>query len=248
MRAALLCASLCLAGCSATGEPDRKLGSATTQENLKKIAEAIRAHHANLLGARMPRAITDKEGRPLLSWRVAILPFLGDNERLLAGKFHRDEPWDSPHNLSLLSLMPTAYRMSNDPAADGYKTCCLLPVGRHAIFPSGPPPYPTIRPEWCAVVVEADESAAVPWTKPGDLEMGDAALPSGLGGRRQGRLLIGTWGGYGAELDFASDPKAVVEHYVRIPHLGGGGGASTLDGVQIRTRTVYTRYIITRTR
>ena len=63
-------------------------------------------------GSLPPAAITDKDGRPLLSWRVAILPFL-DRSSLYA-KFHLDEPWDSPHNLSLLDAMPNVYACPSD--------------------------------------------------------------------------------------------------------------------------------------
>ena len=56
-----------------------------------------------------PAAIYSKDGKPLLSWRVAILPYLGlDN---LYKQFHLDEPWDSPHNIKL-SAMPVAVYLS----------------------------------------------------------------------------------------------------------------------------------------
>jgi hypothetical protein len=42
-----------------------------------------------------------------LSWRVALLPFLG--EQSLYSEFHHDEPWDSPHNQSLVSRMPKVF-------------------------------------------------------------------------------------------------------------------------------------------
>ena len=49
-------------------------------------------------------AICDASGKPLLSWRVAILPGLEQGN--LYKQFRLDEPWDSPHNLTLLPLMP----------------------------------------------------------------------------------------------------------------------------------------------
>ena len=54
-----------------------------------------------------PAAICDKNGKPLLSWRVAILPYLDENK--LYKQFHLDEPWDSPHNLPLAAKMPDIY-------------------------------------------------------------------------------------------------------------------------------------------
>src|SRR5947209_6417242 len=43
-----------------------------------------------------PSASYDPHGKPLLSWRVAILPFI--DEKALYDQFHQDEAWDSPHN------------------------------------------------------------------------------------------------------------------------------------------------------
>ena len=55
----------------------------------------------------LPPAYTSKDGKPLLSWRVAILLFM--RERKLYRKFHLDEPWDSTHNKQLVSEMPELY-------------------------------------------------------------------------------------------------------------------------------------------
>ncbi len=54
-----------------------------------------------------PANIVDEIGTPLLSWRVAILPFIGQKE--LYEKFHLDESWDSPHNTQLIAEMPYIY-------------------------------------------------------------------------------------------------------------------------------------------
>jgi hypothetical protein len=52
-------------------------------------------------------AIYSKDGQPLLSWRVALLPYLEEQE--LYNQFHLDEPWDSPHNIQLLARRPDLY-------------------------------------------------------------------------------------------------------------------------------------------
>ena len=75
--------------------------------NLKQIALAL-LNYESTSGAFPPRVIEDRLGRPLLSWRVAILPLL-EGKRDLYDKFHLDEPWDSPHNRSLIDQMPSAY-------------------------------------------------------------------------------------------------------------------------------------------
>ena len=42
--------------------------------------------------------------------RVLILPHLGDDEAALFKEFRLDEPWDGPHNRTLLDRMPKAVR------------------------------------------------------------------------------------------------------------------------------------------
>jgi hypothetical protein len=61
-----------------------------------------------------PADIRDKDGKPLLSWRVAILPYLEQQE--LYKQFRLTEPWDSEHNLKLLARMPEVYRVGFEPA------------------------------------------------------------------------------------------------------------------------------------
>ena len=50
------------------------------------------------------------ESRSGLSWRVHLLPYLGEHK--LYRKFHLDEAWDSPHNQRLLDKMPAIYQVS----------------------------------------------------------------------------------------------------------------------------------------
>ena len=52
---------------------------------------------------KFPSDITDAEGNPLLSWRVALLPSMGSAGVELYSKFKTDEPWDSETNAALLN-------------------------------------------------------------------------------------------------------------------------------------------------
>ena len=61
--------------------------------NLKQIALAM--HNYVSANNKFPRSASLSEtGKPLLSWRVAILPYLEQQD--LYNKFNLDEPWDSP--------------------------------------------------------------------------------------------------------------------------------------------------------
>ena len=63
-----------------------------------------------------PAATTDGADKPLLSWRVAILPFL--EQQPLYEQFHLDEPWDSPHNKTLIEQMPQVYAIPGSPTKE----------------------------------------------------------------------------------------------------------------------------------
>ena len=79
--------------------------SAASQNNLKKIGLGIHNHH-DVIGT-LPSNSYDMQGRPLLSWRVHLLPYI--NEDFLYKQFNLNEPWDSPTNKPLLSRMPAIY-------------------------------------------------------------------------------------------------------------------------------------------
>lgn len=112
-----------------------------------------------------------RDGKPLLSWRVHLLPFLEQDP--LYGMFKLDEPWDSPHNIKLLDHMPDLYKSLDYPGL-GHKTVILGMGGPSGIFALGEsrdaPRAVRSRdiPSLFAValVVMAQPEKAVLWTKP----------------------------------------------------------------------------------
>ena len=156
---------------------------------LKQLAIAMHNYADTFKGrnaARLPAVANfDKQGKPLLSWRVHLLPFVGAND--LYRQFHLDEPWDSAHNKKLLARMPEVYQGPNRKLNGEGKTIYLLPVGKDAVFKDGPegPRMPADFPDGTSntiFLVEADDAHAVPWTKPGDLKIDREHPQRGLGG------------------------------------------------------------------
>src|SRR5579864_4298897 len=90
------------------GIPQTAHGSSTYGawvNNLRMMAEAIWDYHDTY--KTLPADIVDAEGKPLLSWRVRLLPFIEQNN--LYKEFKLDEPWDSPHNRELTRKIPHTY-------------------------------------------------------------------------------------------------------------------------------------------
>jgi hypothetical protein len=78
-----------------------------SNNNLRQMALAM-INFSDATGGGLPaNAIVDKAGKPLLSWRVAILPYIEENPVYM--QFKLDEPWDSKHNKKLLERMPKIY-------------------------------------------------------------------------------------------------------------------------------------------
>lgn len=108
----------------------------------------------------------------LLSWRVHLLPFLGQMK--LYREFHLDEPWNSAHNLRLIPRIPVAYQVPAPPGeASAAGTTCYLAVMANEVFSGAHESHHRgSSVEWnnVTIVVQVGPAAAVPWTKPEEWE------------------------------------------------------------------------------
>src|SRR5262245_28247263 len=126
--------------------------------------------YADAHGRLPAAAVRSKDGKPLLSWRVLILPYL--EQKPLFDKFKQDEPWDSPHNVRLLGEMPRTYaHFYGAQAPEPYMTFYRVFVGKGTAFEgreglSLKDDFPDGLSN-TLLIVEAAE--AVPWTKPDEL-------------------------------------------------------------------------------
>jgi hypothetical protein len=184
---------LALAGCNPTNV-DLNENRAQSAEKLKKIGLAIH-DYAEASESRLELCVsgTNAKGKPiklvgekpLLSWRVAMLPFLGEVE--LYKQFKLDEPWDSEHNKKLIAKMPKIYASVSAKAPLGH-TFYQMVIGPHAMSPADADPREGIesRPNYCIAslprgtsniiaVVEAAEP--VIWTKPDDVSIPGKKCP-----------------------------------------------------------------------
>ena len=142
-------------------------GGPSSTNNLKQIALAMHMY-ADTYKTFPPAYKADKEGKPLLSWRVLILPFIEQNA--LYNQFHLDEPWNSEHNRKLIAQMPSTYRSPVSHAAPG-KTTYLTVRGKDTIFPGKEAigfADITDGTSNTALVVEVSDAKAVEWTRPDD--------------------------------------------------------------------------------
>ena len=172
---------LLLPAVQAAREAARRMSSSN---NLKQIALAIHNHHAAY--KKLPQNITSEDGKPLLSWRVAILPFVDEYE--LYKEFKLDEPWDSRHNIKLLGRMPAIFKHPGMVIAPG-TTVFQRPVGKGLMSPDGELRFRDVTDGMSSTIMglESLGKDAVKWTKPEDIRL-DNGFPLNVlqDGTRQG--------------------------------------------------------------
>lgn len=153
--------------------------SAASVVNLHVIGRCFQTYEHENNDQDPPSALYDSAGKPLLSWRVLLLPQFGD--AWLYDKFHLDEPWDSAHNKALLSEMPRYYRPLPGVECEAYSTFYQRFVDETGESIAG---LRTSFNPFTFIVVEA--KTAVPWTKPADIVYSsDKPVPE-LGGQFNG--------------------------------------------------------------
>ena len=147
--------------------------------NLRQIAMAMHKHHSKN-NAFPQAAIVDENGKPLLSWRVAILPYLGLQG--LYTRFHLNEPWDSTHNKALLKEMPPVYACPNRKKPEPFTTSYQVLVGKNAMFETDQDiGLADVTDGMSNTLLIVEASNPVPWTKPDDLTFDPDAAASLFG-------------------------------------------------------------------
>jgi Protein of unknown function (DUF1559) len=116
-----------------------------------------------------PDVRKDRTGKPLLSWRVALLPYIGEDG--LYRQFRLDQPWDSPHNSGLINRMPKVYEHPGESGARPGETVYQVFTGGNTLFHEGNlPVFPRSFQRGTSNTILIVEAAnPIVWTKPDDI-------------------------------------------------------------------------------
>jgi prepilin-type processing-associated H-X9-DG protein len=163
--------------------------NARSSNNLRQLVLAMHNYH-DVHGGLPARFNKHEAGEPLLSWRVLILPWVG--EEALFAEFRLNEPWDSEHNKALIEKMPDVFRHPRAVTEAG-KTCYLAVVGEGSAMsePRDAARTPTGRSfeqlsgadglSSTAMLVQVKPELAAIWTRPDDYAWAEQPEPtSGL--------------------------------------------------------------------
>ena len=170
------------------------LNASQKQNRFKQLALAI--HNYQDANKVLPpnQASRRADGSSYLSWRVHILPYLGEEK--LYSEFKLNESWDSEHNKKLLDKMPdifSIYPVSAlaPPNMKGHTTV-LAPVGEGTIFGGNKPvPFGLVKDGLSNTIffVEVKPDHAMPWTAPLDYEFPPTNPADGLALDANGQFL-----------------------------------------------------------
>jgi hypothetical protein len=104
-----------------------------SRANLQLIATAMLNYEADH-GCLPPAYLADKDGQPMHSWRVLLLPYLGYDH--IYEQYDLGQRWDCPQNMLLLASMPAEYACPADAdAGPAGETSYMVITGPNTPFP-----------------------------------------------------------------------------------------------------------------
>jgi len=145
---------------------------AACSNNLRQLVIAMHLYHEDY-GSLPPTYVSDKNGKPMHSWRTLILPYF--EEDALYAAYNFDEPWNGTNNRKLAEYIPEVFRCPAD--KDGEYTNFLAVVGPHTMWRGSEPitfdAIPDEGSRTIAVVEVAD--SGIHWMEPRDLHVAQMA-------------------------------------------------------------------------
>jgi hypothetical protein len=193
-----------------------------SQNNLKQIMLAMHNYHDAM--GHFPNN-TQVDGKPGLSWRVHLLPYLEEDK--LYKQFNLGEAWDSDTNKKLIAKLPKVYAPVRVKTKDEGMTFYRGFAGEGAVFDSG------IKLKLFGItdgtsntvaVVEAGEPCV--WTKPDDLSFDAAKELPKLGGLFDGDFHVGMCDGSVRKVKAKFDAATMKAMITR-----AGGEVFSADGI-----------------
>ncbi len=143
---------------------------AQSTNNLKQIGLAFHVYHdaKNHFPAAVNRGGKNKDIP--YSWRVAILPYIEQQE--LYNQYNFDEPWDGPNNRKLIDKMPPVYGFpgpDGPPAGKGQASYFVFTGPSTAVGAGEESGVRNITDGTSNTILAVEARREIPWTKPEDI-------------------------------------------------------------------------------
>ena len=158
-------------------------------DNLRQIAAAMASYNGEYENL-PPPFIADANGKPMHSWRVLLLPYLGQQK--LYDEYRFDEPWNGPNNKKLHERIVDVYCCPQDHQINPWNTAArqtsyVVIVGPGTAFPGGRKRVSMAEvANWDGasntILVAEVHSSGIHWMKPRDLDF--ATMDFRINGKR----------------------------------------------------------------
>ena len=142
--------------------------------NLKQIGLAMHNYHDTYKC--FPSAVlTDADGQPMRSWRIAVLPFMESSS--IPDRYDQNEPWDGPNNRLLHSIPINAYQCPSDALIGDCDTSYVMISGEGSIGgePNEVVTMADIRDGTSNTIIAMEVSGPrIHWLEPRDMSIDEA--------------------------------------------------------------------------
>ncbi len=139
------------------------------QTNMRQISKALHSYYDDYKV--FPPAFTlDKQGNRMHSWRVLLLPYLGEEE--LFARYNLNEPWDGPNNRKLSTKIPSVYCCPGDRWRETTDTSYVAVVGTTTTWPGArPKTYGSfiMRGTSSSIALVETKQSGIHWMQPDDI-------------------------------------------------------------------------------
>jgi hypothetical protein len=205
--------------------PPTKEQAKKTVNNLRHIGLGFHNYH-DVFNC-LPQNVM-KDGKPILSWRVHLLPYMEEEE--LWKSFKLDEPWDGPNNKKLIAKIPDIYKPVRGKAAEGETFYQMLTWDRGLLRPKGDKvPFAAITDGLSNTFFAVEAYTPVIWTKPDDIPYNPKELPK-LGRSFDGDIHVLMGDGAARKMKKTIDAETLRRMIV--PNDGQVVDVNKFDGLQ----------------
>jgi len=182
--------------------------------NMKQLSLAMTSYHSTH-GCYPPAYLTDADGQPMHSWRVLILPHLG--ESTLYQMYDFDEPWDSLKNQAVTAQIPKVYQCPSDSGDDPAATNYMMIVGS-ATISDGPNScqHQQMRDGLSGTIMLVEVAGTgTHWAEPRDLDADRISFAindgsrTGIGSNHRGGACVAMCDGSVQFFDDSIDPQVM---------------------------------------
>jgi type II secretory pathway pseudopilin PulG len=151
----------------------------TCQNHVELLLRALYAYR-NDHGSFPPCYTVDSQGKPLHSWRVLLLPYLGPEAQALYAQINLNEAWNSPLNGRFAQAVPEVFACPDDqPFSPGDTSYCVVTGAQYAFRPqTGVAEDQFVDDPATTLLIVEVHNSGINWMQPADV--GPTALAQGV--------------------------------------------------------------------